>query len=319
MIALVMRVAFIGGTVFIGHAAASALVRRGHEVSLLHRGKHRAEVEGARALRTDRDDPHELIRALRDARAEVVVETRALTRPHAETTALALKILQLPAVVLSSQDVYAQFGRVLGHPAPEPEARVAEDAALTVPFPYRGVFEHEAGEDYDKKQVERVFHEALADGVPGVTVLRLPATYGPRDPKRRFGYLVDAFDRGEREIPHQGGASFRWTHADVRDVGHAIALATLAGPRGYRVYNVGEIETPTMRERVETIAREMDVSFQWVERKELAPAFSDLGQLANDFVADTTRIRSELGFSEVTRPEQRVRDLVSSLRASRPS
>ncbi len=35
-----MRIAIIGGTLFIGHAAAQALIRRGHEVAVLHRGVH---------------------------------------------------------------------------------------------------------------------------------------------------------------------------------------------------------------------------------------------------------------------------------------
>jgi nucleoside-diphosphate-sugar epimerase len=312
-----MRIAFIGGTLFIGHAAAALLVRRGHQVSLLHRGKHPAEVLGARSLRTDRADPHDLIRALREARPDVVIDTRALTRPDAETTALALKILELPVVVLSSQDVYAQYGRVLGHPAPEPEARISEQSPLTVPYPYRGIAEHEGGEDYDKKQVESVFREAQGEGLPGLTLLRLPATYGVRDPKRRFGAIVDRLDRGERAIPHQGGAQFRWTHADVRDVGHAIALAAERMERGARVYNVGERDVPTMKERVEAIAQAIGVTVDWVETDPLPDAFFELGRIANDVVVDSSKIRRELGFSEVTRAEERVRDLLGWLRQSR--
>jgi nucleoside-diphosphate-sugar epimerase len=287
-----MKIAFIGGTIFIGHAAAEAATLRGHAVSVLHRGKHRSEVAGARSIRTDRADPHDLIRALGEVEPDVVVDTRALTRPDAEVTALASKILGLPVVVLSSQDVYAQFGRILGHPAPEPSALVAEDAPLTVPFPYRGIAEHEGGEDYDKKEVERVFAEA--EELRAVTVLRLPATYGARDPKRRFAEVVDALDRGERALAHQGGATFRWTHAHVLDVGHAIALAAERIAPGFRVYNLGEAETPTMRERAEAIALALGVELEWREADELS-AFSIFGRFANDFVADTTKIRRELG------------------------
>jgi nucleoside-diphosphate-sugar epimerase len=311
-----VKIAFIGGTLFIGHAAATAAIVRGHQVSVLHRGRHPCEVEGARSIPADRADPHDLIRALRKAAPDVVVDTRALTRPDAEVTALALSILGLPGVVLSSQDVYAQFGRLNGHPAPEPEPLVVEDAPLTIPFPFRGIAEHEGGEDYDKKEVERVLAEAVTRDVPAVVVLRLPAVYGPRDPKRRFGALVDALDRGERELPHQGGARFRWTHGEVRDVAHAIVLAAEQRRSGFRVYNVGETETPTMRQRAEAIAREMEAKIEWVERGELPPGFSELGTFPNDFVADTSRIRRELGFSEVTSAEQRISDLVRSLRST---
>jgi nucleoside-diphosphate-sugar epimerase len=309
-----LKIAFIGGTVFIGHAAATAAVARGHAVSVLHRGKHPCQVPGARSLRTDRADPHDVIRALRDAQPDVVVDTRALTRPDAEVTALALKILELAAIVLSSQDVYAEFGRILGHPAPEPTGLVAEDAPLTVPFPYRGLGDHEGGEDYDKKEVERVFREA--EELASVTVLRLPATYGARDPKRRFAEVVDALDRGERTLACQGGASFRWTHAHVRDVGHAIVLAAENAAPGHRVFNVGEASPPTMRERADAIARALGVEIDWVEGGEL-PEFSIFGRFSNDFVADTSKIRRELGFAEVTREEERIEDLVRGLRQSR--
>ncbi len=311
-----MKIAFIGGTLFIGHAAATAAIERGHRVSVLHRGRHPCEIAGARSIHTDRADPHDLIRALREAAPDVVVDTRALTRPDAEVTALALSILGLPGVILSSQDVYAQFGRLNGHPAPEPEPLVGEEAALTIPFPFRGIAEHEGGEDYDKKEVERVLAEAVTRDVPGIVVLRLPAVYGPRDPKRRFGAVVDALSRGERELPHQGGARFRWTHGEVRDVAHAIVLASEQPRPGYRVYNVGEAEVPTMRERVEAIAREMDAKIAWVERDQLPPELSVLGTVANDFVADTSRIRRELGYAEVTSAAQRVSDLVRALSAN---
>jgi nucleoside-diphosphate-sugar epimerase len=312
-----MKIAFIGGTQFIGHAAATAAVARGHGVFCLHRGKHACDVEGARSIRADRADPQDLIRALREVGPDAVVDTRALTRPDAEVTALALKILQVPLVLLSSQDVYAQFGRLLGHPAPEPEPLIVEDSPLTVPFPYRGIGEHEAGEDYDKKEVERVLSEAVADGVPGVSVLRLPAVYGARDPKRRFGAIFDLLARGERELPCQGGAAFRWTHAHVRDVGHAIVLAAEQPPSGVRVYNVGEREPPSMRERVEAIAHAIGAKFEWVERAELPPGFFELGSVPNDVVTDTSRIRQELGFAEPTSADEQVADLVAWLQATR--
>lgn len=314
-----MRVALIGGTRFIGHAAATALVERGHDVTSIHRGKHASELPGAREILADRADPHALIAALERARPEVVIETRALTKPDAEVSALATKILKLSVVVLSSHDVYAQFGRLLGHPAPEPVARVGEDAPLTVPFPYRALGEHEGGEDYDKKEVERVYQAALDDGLPGVIVLRLPATYGPRDPKRRFGTIVDALDRGERRLPRRAGGRFRWTHADVRDVGHAIALAAEQRPQGFAVYNAGEPEPPTMSERAEAIARALGVEIEWFEPEALPDAFSELGELPNDFVADTQKIRRELGFSEVVSSEQSLADLIAWLRESRSS
>ena len=233
-----MRIAFIGGTRFIGHWAATEARRRGHDTLVLHRGEHRCEVEGAREIRVDRADPSALARAVAEARADVVIETRAMTRTDAEASALALKIARVPAIVLSSQDVYGAFGAVLGHPAPAAVASIDESAPLTVPYPYRGT-SRAGAEDYDKKEVEAIFRAATDDGVPSVCVIRLPAVYGPRDYQRRFGAVVDAID-DRRPVPCAGGATWRWTHADVRDVAHAVVLAAEKARAKIAVYNVGE-------------------------------------------------------------------------------
>jgi nucleoside-diphosphate-sugar epimerase len=309
--------AFVGGTRFIGHAAAALAVARGHEVAVLHRGRHPCELAGARPILVDRTDPSALCESIVRLAPEVIGDTRAMTRPDAESSALALKIVRVPAVVLSSQDVYAQFGRLNGLAAPPPEPVVTESSPLTIPFPFRDLAGHEAGPDYDKKDVEAVFAAATAEGVPCATILRLPAVYGPRDPKRRFGALVDALDRGERRVPCQGGALWRWTHADVRDVALAIVLAAEKPGTGTRIFNVGERETPTMRARAEGIAASMGLSVEWEETTAPPECFEWLGVQPNDLVVSSARIREELGFAECTTEAARFSALVASLRESR--
>jgi nucleoside-diphosphate-sugar epimerase len=308
-----LRVALVGGTRFIGHAAARALVARGHAVAVVHRGVHRAEVDGVTSLTADRSDVAALAAALKGWAPEAVVDTRAMTGADAETTLSALDGLRAAVVVLSSQDVYAQFGRVNGLPGPEPEERVTESSPLTVPFPFRGLAEHAGGHDYDKKEVERLFLSAVGRARPGVTILRLPAVYGPRDPQRRFGQLVDALDAGRTRIPGEGG--WRWTHAHVDDVAHAIALAAEAAPVGGRIFNVGELQTPTMRERAECIAWAMGRTIEWLGG-EPPDEWGLFGRLPNDVVVDSTAIRETLGWREQRSFEQRAPDLVAALRAN---
>ncbi len=314
-----MKLAILGGTRFIGHAAAAHAAARGHDVFVLHRGKHPSELSAVQPIAVDRADPSALCETLARLGADVLIDTRAMTRLDAEVTALAIKVLTLPAVVLSSLDVYAQFGRLNGLPAPEPEALVTEDSPLTIPFPFRGVGGHDAGPDYDKKEVESVIREAVSEGAPGATILRLPAVYGARDYRRRFGGIVDAFDRGETTLPCAGGARFRLAHAHVRDVAHAMVLAAERRPEGLQVFNVAEAIVPPMRERAEAFARVMGVRFTWVETgAPLPPELATLGILPNDFVTDTSRIRASLGFHEVTTEEERLTDTIAWLRASRP-
>jgi nucleoside-diphosphate-sugar epimerase len=307
-----MRLVFVGGTRFIGHAAASEAVWRGHEVTLLHRGRHRSEVPNAKEVLVDRRDPSALAKALAGARPDVVVDTLSLTKSDAETVALAVKIARTRVVVLSSQDVYAPWSAVLAGAAPRAEPEIDESSPLTdVRFPYRGKGHDE---DYDKKDVEAVFREAE---IGGACVLRLPAVYGRRDHNRRFGAIVDALDRGE-ELPCKDGATFRWTHGHVRDIAHAIVLAAEKMRPGASIYNVGEVETPTMRERVLAFARAAGREARWRETEGPLPEpFFVLGRPPVDVVVRSRKIRGELGFEELTSDEERARDLVAFCRGSR--
>ncbi|MBK8999749.1 MAG: NAD-dependent epimerase/dehydratase family protein [Myxococcales bacterium] len=311
-----MHLAFIGGTRFIGQAAARRALEVGHAVSVLHRGEHASDVAGARDVLVDRRDPSALCRELSRVAPDVIVDTRAMTRADAQVTALAARILGVPAVVLSSMDVYAQFGRLNGLPAPEPEAVVTETSPLTVPYPFRGL-ETDLPSDYDKKDVEAELERAVGEGVPGVLVLRLPGVYGQGDYRRRLGPLVDRLDAGERVLPCSGGAAWRLAHAHVRDVAHAIVSGAEQWKAGFRVLNVAERETPSMRERAESLAAEMGVVFEWAEAETVPDDLSFLGRMPNDLVVSSAALRERLGFAELTTPEERVRDLVAWLRVSR--
>ncbi len=312
-----MRIAFIGGTRFIGAAATAAAVARGHSVATIHRGRHRCKSPEVDDIIADRRHPEALIAALRAAAPEVIVDTRAMVRPDAEVTALALAIVSRPCVVLSSIDVYAQFGRLLGLPAPKPTTLIGEDAPLTVPYPYRDR-QHEAGDDYDKKLVEEVFERSLNKGVPAITVLRLPGTYGNGDPRRRFGFIVDAIDAGLRVFPCADDARWRVTYAHVHDIAHAIVLAAERINAGHHVFNVGECHTPTMKQRVEALALAMGVSIRWQTCDDRVPTpFEQLGVMPNDVVIDSSAIRQQLGFTEVTRDQDRLADQIAWLRTSR--
>lgn len=299
-----MRIVFVGGTRFIGHHAAVAARARGHEVVVLHRGRHRCEVEGAEDVIVERRDPGALATEVVRARPDVVIDTFAMTRADGQTIALAARIASARLVVLSSQDVYAAWDEVLGRPPPpEREAAVTEESPLSeIVRPYAGKG-HDGGDDYDKKDVEA---EVAASGVP-TCVLRLPAVYGPRDYRRRFGDVVDALDLG-RPVSCPGGVDWRWTHADVRDVAHAIVLAAEAARGRFTVYNVGEETTPTMRERVEAIAAVVGKPIEWSEAG---------GERHPDAAVDSSRIRRELAFAEVTTAASRVADLVAACRATR--
>ena len=129
--------------------------------------------------------------------------------------------------------------------------------------------------------------------------------------------FVDRIDAGERSFPMQKGAVWRLSHAHVRDVAHAVLLCAEQPANGYRVFNLSEATTPTMRERVETIAELMNARITWNESEELPEGLESLGAMPNDLVVDSTRIRDTLGFAEVSTPEQRIEDAITWARQSR--
>ncbi len=308
------RLAIIGGTGFVSRAITLDAIGRAHDVRLFHRGSH-ANATSAESVLVDRADTERLTAELARFAPTCVIDTYAMTARDAEGLCHAMGDLGARLIVLSSQDVYAQFGRLNGLPAGDPEPLVHERSPLTIPFPFRGIAEHPGGPDYDKKDVERI---AASRTSLGVTVLRLPATTGVRDPKRRFGALVDALDRGERTLWQRGGGSFRWSHTDVEDVARACVLAAERRETGLAVWNVGEADVPTMHERAEAIARAMGESIDWREADTEIEGPSSLFDLhANDVVADDSAIRHALGWAERGSFAELAGELVRSLRDSR--
>lgn len=313
-----LRIAFIGGTRFIGFEAVSQTVKRGHEVTVLHRGTNNTPLpNGVTETLVDRDNRKELHSAIhRLGKLDVVVDTFAMTGAQASCTIEALRGQVPNVVVLSSQDVYAQFGRLNGHEASLIEDLVTEKSPLTVPYPFRGIVDHDGGDDYDKKIVEDIFRKSISHEFEAATILRLPATYGSRDNQRRFGSIIDRLDAGHSELLHQDGARWRWTMSHVANVAHAIVLAAETKAQGFSVFNVGDKEAPTMRERINTIARLMGKDIRWHEVDKLPSEFEILGRMPNDFVVSTDKIRNQLGFSEVIDQESAYRDLIDWTRKS---
>jgi len=180
-------------------------------------------------------------------------------------------------VWISSGDVYAAWGRFIGIEEGEPAAGLLTEESPTrrVLYPYRNaaVASNEPNYSYEKLLVERA--AMRNERVPGV-VLRLPKVYG----RGGNSDLATAY-----RYRHRGG--WRWTHGYVENVAAAIALAATHPAASGRIYNAGEVHTPTIAERLAElpdleIACDLDSKFRF----------------EHDIAYDTTRIRRELGFEE---------------------
>ncbi|GCE09956.1 NAD-dependent epimerase/dehydratase family protein [Dictyobacter aurantiacus] len=302
-----MRVLIIGGTRFMGPYVVEKLSEAGHELSIFHRGKTKTKLpDGVKELLGDRDRLSEYAGELRQLAPEVVLDMMVATEQHARDLMVTFTGAARRIVVVSSQDVYRAFGRVNrkedGDVDPAP---ITEESPLRKNlYPYRGEMLRTDDDpqrwmdDYDKILAERVImsHPELPS-----TILRLPAVYGPHDPQHRmFLYLKRMLDGRQSILLEEGEARWRWTHGYVENVADAIALAVTSEQTAGRIYNVGESFALSVAERIEHIAKVI----KWQGRIVILPAECVPEKLrwgintAQDVVANTSRIRQELGYSE---------------------
>ncbi|MGH3985428.1 MAG: NAD-dependent epimerase/dehydratase family protein [Pseudonocardiaceae bacterium] len=290
-----MRVVIIGGTRFIGRRITEALVRRGDEVLVIHRGA--AEPQDwvpCRHLHIDRRQLGLVADQIRAFGPDAVVDTLAMTRTDADTVLPHLP--EVPLVVLSSMDVYRAYELALSGQAGIP-VPLDEDSPLREGrYPHRGTDPRLEGYDldmdyYDKLDVEPLYLRA------GAIVLRLGMVYGQGDVQQREEFILRRVRAGRRRIP-LGEGTWRWTRIYVGDVARAV-LAALDTPEATgEVFNVGESATPTMREWVGQIlaAADHDAELVTVPAAVLPPDLIMTGRIPQDLLADSDKARRVLGW-----------------------
>jgi nucleoside-diphosphate-sugar epimerase len=170
-------------------------------------------------------------------------------------------------------------------------------------------------EEYDKIPVEdAVLSESGFEGV----VLRLPMVYGPGDPLRRFAGLVKEMHGNPDELVFNASeAAWRGTRGYVDDAARAIAQAATRELGAHRVFNVGERDALSELDWARLVASAAGWSGRFVVLPADAPddsRFRMRGNFAQHWVADTSRIRHELGYRESIDREEAVRRTVESYR-----
>ncbi|MBI2300718.1 MAG: NAD-dependent epimerase/dehydratase family protein [Armatimonadetes bacterium] len=329
-----MRVLVLGGTRFIGAAAVRRLAALGHLVTVLHRGNTPgglpAEVQHLHAPDVTLGDRRALpgyARRLGSIQPDVVLDMVPLGEADARAAVDVFRGLAGRLVAVGSQDVFRAYGLLHGNETGPPDPLpLTEDSPLRSKlYPYRADPPRAAddpgrwADDYDKILVERVVQGDPE--LPG-TVLRLPAVYGPGDYQHRLQPHLRRMDDGRPAIVMGGGeAAWRWTRAYVENVAEAIALAVTDERAVGRIYNVAETQALSTREWVEAIGAAAGWSGRVVvvPDEQLPEALSSGGAPAQDLVADSSRIRAELGFAEPVAREEALVRTVAWERANLPA
>ncbi|HEY0069710.1 MAG TPA: NAD-dependent epimerase/dehydratase family protein [Chloroflexia bacterium] len=320
-----MRIVVIGGTGFMGPHVVRRLCGAGHELTLFHTGRHEVEMPaGVRHVHSELGGlpvsgiPGEL----RAIGPDVVLQMVPVGACDAQLVMDAFKGVAGRMVAVSSMDVYRAYGVLHNkEPGPMEPLPLTEDPALrSHHYPYRHTPPREPDDperwidDYDKILVERA---VMSDpSLPG-TILRLAMVHGPGDRQHRlFKYVKRMYDGREVILLNEKGARWRGTRGYVENIAGAIALAVTDERAAGRVYNVGECDALTEAEWV----LEMGKLVGWQGRLVVVPderlplAFNADQHL----VADTTRLRRELGYAEDVPRAEALRRTIEWERANPP-
>ncbi|HYG80693.1 MAG TPA: NAD-dependent epimerase/dehydratase family protein [Pyrinomonadaceae bacterium] len=320
-----MNLLFIGGTGgFIGTRAVRKLAAEGHSVTVFHRGRTNADLpDGVRHIFGDRRHLPDFADEFRRVAPRVVVDMYLRFEPEAVALMQAFRGVAERVVAVSSQDVYRTYGILWRNEETSPNVTpIVEDAPLrSVLYPYRRMAKgpDDPRYSYDKIPVERV---VMSDPrLPG-TVLRLPATYGPGDRQHRLFEYLKRMDDG-RPFIMLGREEARWrqTHGYVENVADAVALAATDARAANRIFNVGEEEARSRAEWVREIGRAVGWDGEVVAAPEslLPEHLRSPASYEHDLVADTGRIRKELGYEERVPRDEALLKTIAWERANPPA
>jgi nucleoside-diphosphate-sugar epimerase len=304
-----MRILVIGGTGFIGARVLRHLLDEGHEVMVFHRGQTGTSLPPTiQHILGDRRSLPSFAAEFWQFSPQVALDVTPYSEQDALTLVQTLRGVTERVVALSSQDVYRAYGLFTHLEEGLPESTpYDEDAPLrTHLYPYRALALGPGGLSYhyEKILVERaVMNEPDLRG----TILRLPQVYGPGDPHHRLFDYLKRMDDGRRAILlGEAQCEWRWTRGYVENIAAAIAKAVTDERAAWRIYNVGEPEALSEAEWVRTIGKVVGWDGEVVAMPEgmlpahLAAPYDWRQHLA----AETSRIRTELGYEEKIQREE---------------
>jgi nucleoside-diphosphate-sugar epimerase len=227
----------IGGTEFISLHLVRTLVRAGHEVTVLNRGRQPGRLPpGVRALTCDRKDHAALRATLATERVDALVDIA-----YAPTTGEDVEALLRALEGRVAHALFVSSGRVYDH-------------ALPIPFDERTPHNLYWG-DYARNKIageDALLRASRERGLP-VTIVRPTHVYGPLNTRNNETFFFDRLLRGRPIlVPGAGGWLRQFGH--VEDLADAM-VAMLGDRRAFgQAYNVTGEEIITQVGFVELIA-----------------------------------------------------------------
>ncbi len=288
-----MRTLVVGGTQFIGRHAVAGLLRRGHDVTIFHRGRSPSPFgDRVHELHGDRLDRASVDAALRGRRFDAVVDIA-----YAWDSGTGAR--EVSFVVDSVRDGLAQYVYLSscavygGGPSPFTEGSPRE----TIWGRY----------GTDKIASEDYLLSESREGRLEVSIIRPPFVYGPFNNIPRESWFWDRILADRPVIvPDRGETLFQWVAA--KDVVWALAECAERPEAAGQVFNIAEPEALSHAAYVDRLAEVAGkpVEKAFVPRSRLSELggnpfgpphyFGDSLDLDFDFTIDVTKARRLLGF-----------------------
>ncbi len=308
-----MKILVIGGTHFIGAYLTKELLGQGHEVVLLNRGKQTPFFEfDIETIHSDKRDIASKRLEIKHRRFDLAIDMVAMNISDTQPVLDLLEGMIERICIISSADVYRIFDVIWClDPSSVDNTALKEGSPLRRRlFPRNLIYEgEELNEMYDKIPVECLAQKLDKSSW---TICRLPAVYGAGD--YRFpGFVKRLSDRRNKWVIERSQANFRFTHGYVEDVVKAIALAAINEKGRNEVFNIGELETPTFRERYNQIAQTFDFDLEIFEAdKTDITWFKEAHDynLDQHWILNSNKIREQLGFRETFGSEDAYRKTI---------
>ena len=283
-----MRILFLGGTGNISAAASRLLVRQGHELYLLTRGRREGSIPGARMLKADVSD---LLEALGAGEAGVagstwdaVVNWIAFQQADVERDIALFRGRTRQYVFISSATVYQK---------PPQSPFITESTPLGNPF-----WEYARHKIACELRLARAYRE---EGFPAV-IVRPSHTYDTVLPLAIGGWqdysIIERMRRGQPVIVHGDGASL-WTLTHSEDFARGLVGLLGNGRAAGHSFHITSEEVlswnqiyAAVAEAAGAEARIAHLPSDFIAAREPSLAGTLLGDKAHSVLFDNTKIRS---------------------------
>ena len=308
-----MKVIVIGGTGFISPHVVRQLIKMGHQVTVFNRGQTTAELPPeVNYLKGDRHQLSDYKLQFQKLAPQVVLDMIPYTAKDARDVVDTFQGIARRVVAISSADVYRArdilWQRETGIIDPTP---LTEDSPLRSQlYPYRDLADDPFAHDYDKIPVEQILMSAKD---LSATIVRLPMVYGVGDNWHRlYPYLKPMDDNRPAIVLEEKIARWQGCYGYVENVAYAIALAVNNQKAAGRIYNVSESPMSEL-DLVKAIAKIIG----WQGKVEVLPktqmpaTWNFLTNLDQHWVTDSTRIRAELGYTEIVALDEALRQTIA--------